>query len=59
MDIRRFGRRDEKERYRSCRERERESREIVRTDTNRNKLLKINRAGGDWLCGKIYDILMI
>ena len=34
-------------------------REIVRTDTNRDKLVKINRAGGDWLCGKIYDILMI
>ena len=48
MDIRRFGRREEggdtevAERYRICRERER-VREIVRTDTNRDKLVKINR----------------
>ena len=36
-------------------------REIVRkgTDTNRDKLVKIDRAGCDWLCGKIYGILMI
>ena len=35
-------------------------RETVRTDTNRDKLVKlIDRAGGDWLCGKIYNILII
>ena len=42
-DIRGFGRRDERQ-ERICRERERQIvREIVRTDTNRDKLVKINR----------------